>query len=77
MGPIEEALRLHFLPALMGGPVSEELRVLMAHSVKRGGLGIPNPTVVADHSYATSAACCKELVQSLLHKSTLNYKAYK
>eukprot|EP00957_Ditylum_brightwellii_P163549 12452510-Ditylum_brightwellii.AAC.1 len=61
----------------MGGPVSEELWVLMVHSVKQGGLGIPNPTVNADHCYATSTACCKELVQSLLHKSTLNYEAHK
>eukprot|EP00957_Ditylum_brightwellii_P000348 26827-Ditylum_brightwellii.AAC.1 len=61
MGPIEEALRLHFLPALMGGLVSEELRVLMAHNAKQGDLGIPIPTVIADHSYATSTASCKEL----------------
>eukprot|EP00957_Ditylum_brightwellii_P026885 2032744-Ditylum_brightwellii.AAC.1 len=59
MGPIEEALCLHFLPAMMGGPVSEELQALMAHSVKQGSLGIPNPTVIAEHCYATLTLCCK------------------
>eukprot|EP00957_Ditylum_brightwellii_P179795 13696255-Ditylum_brightwellii.AAC.1 len=59
MGPIEEALRRHFFPALFGeldpGEMAEE-RELWGHSMKRAGLGVPDPTSMAEHCYATSRA---------------------
>eukprot|EP00957_Ditylum_brightwellii_P124408 9482137-Ditylum_brightwellii.AAC.1 len=61
MGPIEQALQEVFFPALFreldpgeGG----EMRALWGHSVKRAGLGIPDPTQMADHCHETSQACC-------------------
>ena len=44
MGPIEEALREKFFPALFRGEeINADIRKILAHSVKNGGLGIPDP----------------------------------
>ena len=43
MGPIEEALREKFFPALFGGGViNANFRNILGHSVKHGGLVIPD-----------------------------------
>jgi hypothetical protein len=66
MGPIEEALKEHFLPALFGGKVDADLRELVGHSVRNGGLGLPDPTLTAARNHETSVSCCVELTDSLL-----------
>ena len=44
MGPIQEALREKFFPALFGGEdISTNFPQILVHSVKHGGLGIPDP----------------------------------
>ena len=44
MGPIEEALREKYFPALFGGEeINADFRKILGHSVKHGGLGIPYP----------------------------------
>ena len=44
MGPIEEALREKFSPALFGREyIDAYLRKSMGHTVKNGGLSIPYP----------------------------------
>ncbi len=45
MGPMEEALWKDFLPALFGGntPIDDDFRQLLGLSVKRAGLGLPDP----------------------------------
>ena len=44
MGPIEEALREKFFPALFWGEeINADSWKILGHSVKHGGLGIPNP----------------------------------
>ena len=44
MGPIEDALRETFFPALFGGKdISVNLREILGHSVKCEGLVIPYP----------------------------------
>ena len=41
---IEDTLREALFPALFGGEeVSDDLREILGHSVKHGGLGIPDP----------------------------------
>ena len=46
MGPIEEALKEKFSPALFGGEnINVNFRQILGHSVKHGGLGIPDPQV--------------------------------
>ena len=44
IGPIEEALREKLSPLLFGGEdVNSDFRKILGHSVKHGGLGIPDP----------------------------------
>ena len=78
MGPIEDSLRDAFLPALFGGEeVSTNLREILFHSVKRGGLGIPYPWMLAEHKYNTSKSSSEVLVVSLLGGTNINYVAHK
>ena len=49
--PIEDALREAFFPALFGGKeFSTNLREVLGHSMKCGGLGIPNTRLLAEHA---------------------------
>ena len=67
MGPIEEVLREKFFPALFGGEeINADFRKILVHSVKHGGLGIPDPRLLAESAYNTSKAASGELVESLL-----------
>ena len=45
----------------------------MGHRVKYGGLDIPDPLLSAESAYNTSKAASRELVDSLLGGSVLNY----
>ena len=73
MGPIEEALREKFFPALFGGEeINSDFRKILGHSVKHGGLGIPEPRLSSESAYNTSKADIRELVDSLLGGSILN-----
>ena len=48
MGPIEEALRDKFFPALFGGEeINADFWQILGHSIKHGGLGIPDPWLSA------------------------------
>ena len=73
MGPIEEAIREKFFPALFGGrDITANFRKILGHSVKHGGLGIPDPWLSTDSAYNTSKVVSGELVDSLLGGSALN-----
>ena len=44
MGPIEKALRKTFFSALFGGEeINTIFQKILGHSIKHGGLGIPDP----------------------------------
>ena len=74
MGPIEEALREKFFPFLFRGEdITADFRKILGHSVKHGGLGIPDPWLSAESAYNTSKAASRELVDSLLGGSVLNH----
>ena len=78
MGPIEDALREDFLPALFGGEeVSANLREILGFSVKCGGLGIPYPWLSVERVYNSSNATSDVLVGSLLVGADLNFVANK
>ena len=48
VGPIEDSLREAFFPTIFGGEeVSANLKEILGHSVKRRGLGIPDPRLLA------------------------------
>ena len=74
MGPIEEALREKMFPSLSRGEeIDADFRKILGHGVKHGGLGIPDPQLSAESEYNTSKAASRELVDSLLEGSVLNY----
>eukprot|EP00957_Ditylum_brightwellii_P010950 829266-Ditylum_brightwellii.AAC.1 len=77
MGLLEEALRTVFFPAFFGEAIGDDLRSLLCHSVKRAGLGVPNPTEATERSYSTSVECCEVLVDSLLEGTPLSYGLHK
>ena len=55
MGPIEEALREKVFPLLFGGEeITADFQKILGHSVKHGGLGIPDPRLSAECAYNTS-----------------------
>ena len=67
MGPIEYALREAFFPAIFGGKeVSADLRDILGHSVKCGGIGVPYPRLPAERGYSTYKAASEVLVGSLI-----------
>ena len=78
MGPIEEALREKFFPTLFGGEeINTDFRKALGHSVKHGGLCIPDPRMSAESAYNTSKADSGELVDYLLGGSVLNYVGHR
>ena len=77
MGPIEEALREKFFPALFGGGIKSNFRKILDHRVKHGVLGIPDPRLSAESAYNTSKAASRELVDSLIGGSVLNYVGHR
>ena len=73
MGPIEEALREKFFPSIFWEEeIDANFWKILGHSVKHGGLGIPDPRLSAECAYNTSNAASRELVDSLLVSSVLN-----
>ena len=78
MGPIDVALGEKIFPALfMGEEINTNFRQTLGHSVKHGGLGIPDPNLSAESAYNTSKADSGELVDSLLGGSALNYVGHR
>ena len=57
VGPIEDALILAFFPEMfLGEEVSANLKEILGHSMKRGGLVIPDLLLSAERVYNTSKA---------------------
>ena len=78
MGPIEDDVREAFFPALFGRlEVNTDLREILGHSVKRGGLFIIDPCLLAEGAYNTSKEAREVLVGSLLGGTDLNYLDHK
>ena len=78
MGPIEEALREKFFPSLFGGEeITADFRKILGHSVNHGGLSIHDPQLSAECAYNTSKEASRELVDSLLGGSVLNYVGHR
>ena len=74
MGPIEEALREKFIPALFGGEeINANFWQILGHSVNHGSLGIPDPRLSADSAYNNFKAASGGLVDTILGGSILNY----
>ena len=61
----------------MGEEINAEFRKILGHSVKHGGLGIPDPRLSAESAYNTSKAARGELVDSLIGGSVFNYVGHR
>ena len=78
MGPIDEALREKLSYALFGGEeIDADFRKILGHGFKHGGLVIPDPRQSSESAYNTSKAASRELVDSLLGGSVLNYLGHR
>ena len=78
MGHIEAALREKNFPSLFGGEdIDADFRKILGHGVKHGGLGIPDPQLSEESAYNTSKAASRELVDSHLGDSVLNYVGHR
>ena len=74
MGTIVDALRDKFFPALFEGEdINADFQQILVHSIKHDGLGIPDPRLSDECAYNTSKAAIRELVDSLLGGTVLNY----
>ena len=63
---------------LFGGEeIDADFRKILGHSVKNDGLGIPDPRLSVECAYNTSKAASRELVDSLLGGSVLNYVGHR
>ncbi len=71
--PLEEVIRTHFLPALLGVPSVEidgDYRQLLTHSVKLGGLTIRNSVDTTPRVHKASLAATCHLTVSLMDPAT-------
>jgi hypothetical protein len=66
--PVEAAIAQHFLPALFNASVDDvaKLRPLLALPVRKGGLGIPDPTTTGHTCYLASTTITSLLQDSLV-----------
>ena len=75
---MEDELREAFFPALfVGEEFSADLREILGHSMKHGGLGIPDPRLSSELAYNTSKSASEVLVGSLIGGTELNYVSHK
>ena len=73
--PLEDAIRVKFIPALMGrDPPNDQVRDLLSLPPRHGGWGLTNPCSLSDSSYKASTAITLPLVNAILGKS--NQSAY-
>ena len=78
MGPIEESLRDKTPPSLFGGEdITANFQKILGHSLKHSGLGISDPRLSEESAYNTSKAASRELVDSLIGGSVLNYVGHR
>ena len=74
LAPLDDTIRAKLIPALLQQPpggVRDDLRTLLLHGVKFGGLNIRNPVEGADRLFEASEAASGVLVASLLNGTEL------
>ena len=68
--PLEDAIRLNFIPALTGRPAPSNIeRDLLSLPTKLGGLGLISPVSSADIEHSSSLHLTSQLVCSLIQQS--------
>ena len=67
--PLEEAIRTKLIPTLTGqSPLNDNVRHLLALPARLGGMGIINPSDIAESQQHASTACCKPLVDLIIQQ---------
>ena len=74
LSPIEKSINNKLLPALTGmNPVPDTLREVFSLSPKNGGLGIANPTKIADSEYTFSTKINQGLIKAIIENNCDRY----
>uniref|UniRef100_A0A8D8W759 Reverse transcriptase domain-containing protein n=3 Tax=Cacopsylla melanoneura TaxID=428564 RepID=A0A8D8W759_9HEMI len=68
---LNATIRSVFLPSMIGGPVGDDEADLFSLPVKKGGLAINNPMIMANLNFETSKKCSTVLVSSISNKTQL------
>ena len=77
--PVEDAIREHLIPSLFqttSDKVPEDMRLLLTHGVKQGGMNICNPVTAAERLNESSEEACAALVTSLTQDSRLDAQGH-
>ena len=80
LAPVEAAIRQHMIPAMLGilpAELTEEMRTLVSHGVKRGGMNFRNPAESAARHFQASREGAELLVASLLANGTLDSEGHR
>jgi len=78
--PVEKAIRELFIPALLECDVKEvtdDLRQLLSHGSKQGGMNLRNPSLGAARLHQSSCEASEVLVASLMGNTTLDAEEHK
>ena len=70
--PLELVIKNEFLPAIIGDPVKEELRNIFSLPTKYGGLGIFDPSEVANLEYHYSRFITSPFISVILEQQATN-----
>ena len=79
LAPVEDAIKTLLIPALLELPldhVQAELRTLLSHGVKAGGMNLRNPEEGADRLFEASKEASGILVASLRDRTPLDSVAH-
>ncbi|KAL7458901.1 hypothetical protein ACHAXS_000437 [Conticribra weissflogii] len=80
LAPIEKAICCNFLPALFGGSspmvINNNFHRLLGQSVKMGGIGIRDPTKVANRLFHVSKDATAILIKNLAANADFSIEAY-
>ena len=68
--PLEEEIRLSFIPSLLRRNVNDEERVLLSLPARLGGMGILNPVAESITAHANSVRMCEPLIRLILRQET-------
>jgi hypothetical protein len=76
--PLAQVIAKEYLPALLGesGVIPEGLRDRLALTARWSGLGIPDPSEIADECHSTSKVLTAPLTHSLRQRAWLNANEY-
>ena len=70
--PLENCIRNVFIPAISNGHIcTDEEREILALPPRLGGLGIPNPTKVADQEYHNSLKITANLKEKIINQDRI------